>query len=515
MFILKNQNTLKLFNFKNFIQFLVLSIPALLITGPFLPDLFLTLSSISFFIYLFLNRNLKYLNNKVFYLFLFFFCICVFSSIFSDYQSRSIITSLAYIRFGLFIFVVKFLIDENEHFINNLSNILFFIFIIFLLDSIFQKFSGTNIFGIEKPYGRVSSFFGDDIKLGGYITRFTPLLIATTIYLNSSRLKIISILLISIILSFISGERTSFFMLLIFLVGFLLYFDVKIKLKIYLLLILSLFFISVTSINEEIRIRILKTTINQINFKGEEPFFKTIKNSSGDLIVEHRDTTFFPRVYHMYFETAFKIFKDNILFGSGPRTYKYKSKEDEYYTVSDHAGWIIFYNIHKEKILKKLITVHKNDIQKISQHKKYKELVNNKNLINKEEYKDWLKSKNISSLDFDERIKDKIWLKNHGLLDKNYEGFTNISGVNSHPHNTYLQLLSETGLVGFFFILSFWVICIYKFFSNTHLYYKCLILGIVINLFPFMFTGNFFNNWLSILYFYPLGFLISKREYNF
>ena len=43
------------------------------------------------------------------------------------------------------------------------------------------------------------------------------------------------------------------------------------------------------------------------------------------------------------------------------------------------------------------------------------------------------------------------------------------------------------------------------------LFYKCLMLGFIINFFPFFFSGNFFNNWLSILYFYPLGFLLKIK----
>ena len=33
---------------------------------------------------------------------------------------------------------------------------------------------------------------------------------------------------------------------------------------------------------------------------------------------------------------------------------------------------------------------------------------------------------------------------------------------------------------------------------------------IFINLFPFSPSGSFFNNWLSIIYFLPLGFYINK-----
>lgn len=92
----------------------------------------------------------------------------------------------------------------------------------------------------------------------------------------------------------------------------------------------------------------------------------------------------------------------------------------------------------------------------------------------------------------------------------------------SHPHNIYLELLSETGVVGFGFIFSLLLCLIY--FSLKHLYLKffykqiifkdyeiCYLACFLINLWPLTPTGSFFNNWLSILYFLPLGFFISSK----
>lgn len=61
------QHYLKHFNFENYLQFLVLSIPVLLIAGLFLPDLFLTLSLFSFLIFLVIKKKLSYLNYRILY----------------------------------------------------------------------------------------------------------------------------------------------------------------------------------------------------------------------------------------------------------------------------------------------------------------------------------------------------------------------------------------------------------------------------------------------------------------
>ena len=110
---------------------------------------------------------------------------------------------------------------------------------------------------------------------------------------------------------------------------------------------------------------------------------------------------------------------------------------------------------------------------------------------------------------------------------KKYLNNRNLYECSSHPHNTYLEILIETGIIGFVFILSLFFFLVYNLIKNLFLKIKknneftfsnfevALLTCFVISLFPFLPTGSFFNNYLSIIYFLPAGiFLWFKNNKN-
>jgi len=126
----------------------------------------------------------------------------------------------------------------------------------------------------------------------------------------------------------------------------------------------------------------------------------------------------------------------------------------------------------------------------------------------------------------------KMYLDNKifGVGVKNFRNFCDDPkyekselSCSTHPHNTYFQLLAETGIIGFgFLILVLIYFCRYvlkhlslrikskKFYFSD--YEICLLSGIAIYIWPFAPNGNFFNNWLSICMILNLPFLLRSRK---
>ncbi len=91
----------------------------------------------------------------------------------------------------------------------------------------------------------------------------------------------------------------------------------------------------------------------------------------------------------------------------------------------------------------------------------------------------------------------------------------------THPHNTYLQILAETGVMGFAFLILILVYMITN--ISKHLYAKivkdralltdyqvCLMCCFFISIWPFFPTQNLFNNWINIIYYLPVGFYLQS-----
>lgn len=392
-------------------SYIIVILPVLFITGSFLPDLAVVICSICFLINCFKNKNYFYFRNKFFYFFLLFYFYLIFSSIQSSNIPHSLHSSLFFFRLILFSLCVWHLLEVNSEFIlNKLFYVLGFVFILLLIDGTYQYYNKYNIFGFELINKRVSSFFGSELIMGSFLSRIYPIFIGLHFFLNNNKKLfgksdfIFYFIIISVCyLILISGERTSFFY---FTLSFLFLSIINFfNIKKYLFII---FFILVV-------ILLNKSAYTQIYTSAYKQIY-----------IDQKRISFFSKVHEEHYESALRMFKDNIFFGAGPRSFRLLCNEKKY-KVSENS-------------------------------------------------------------------------------------------CTTHPHNTYIQLLAETGLIGFgfiFFVFMHIVFISIKIFfkknkiNNRFISFKCSLLAMfLISLWPLAPSGNLFHNWLLILYFYPVGFYL-------
>ena len=408
--------------------------PLLLSISIFIADLFASITALIIIVLLFSKENKKQfsqIKSQLFFFLIFYFIILI-SLLFSISYEKSFLPSFFYFRYILFAVGIYYLFKKYTFFTNIFFYSLIFTFSIITFDSIIQYILGYNILGFTTgvdPTPFITSFFNDEKKLGSYLVRLLPLFLSLFYFFNLKKFTPYTIFVIGFII-FLSSERTAFFLYL----NILFFYFLLIKNKIKFLVITSLIIFITFTFNEKLKYKYLDYTLQQLGFIETE-WNQNYNGIKRYFSKEHEDLSL----------TAFTIFKDNYLNGSGIKTF---------YKIC---------NLYK----------------------------------------------------YNEEKKDMNYL---GYLNRN-----NKITCSTHPHNTYLQILSEIGIFGFFMIFFFFVKTLYenikilifsKKLSNIEMSYYFLNLGIIINLFPFIPSGNFFNNWLSLIMFYPLGYWLFINQEN-
>ena len=142
-------------------------------------------------------------------------------SINSNYILLSHESSLFYFRYGFFELSTWYILDKAPLTLNFLFYAILLCFIILFIDSIFQFITGFNLLGFPYTEERISSFFREEKVMGGYLSRIVPIFFAITLFLFGNSYKnhfFLNILLLSlIVIIFLSGERSAFFIYLLFM----------------------------------------------------------------------------------------------------------------------------------------------------------------------------------------------------------------------------------------------------------------------------------------------------------
>ncbi len=404
--------------FLNLSSFLIYLYPISLIFSPFLTNTIIFLIGIYGLIN-FKSFDFKSLIKNQFIIFFFIFWILVsLRSLFTEHIFFSLKSSFLFIKYLFFILGFLFIIKYNKNFLKNFTKVFLFVFLIVIFDAFLQFVYGSNLIGYSAAQienQRISGFFGDELILGSYIVRFSFLIIAL-ILLTNLKIKNIYIfffIILSFLAALISGERTALALSIMSIIFFIILTNlINFKLKISLLIIISLIVTGLFKFNDKIKHR-MNMTVRDIA-------------SSEHILM-------FSEGHGSHFKTAFNLFEDNKIFGQGANIFRKKCSNEKF--------------------------------------------------------------------------------------------FVGPYGCSTHPHNMYLQLLAETGLLGFIFLfLIFLKIVIY---SLKHFYIKyfkrknylseyeiALLTCMLINFWPILQTGNFFSSSFGNIAIIPIIFLFLSDKFN-
>ena len=408
--------------------------PLLLLIGPLVAEAFLTLSLIFFLFFVIKEKRSLFYKNRFLIFFSLFYLSTLYSTLSNFYSFDMVVNGIFYFRIPLFAFSIWFILDRFNFFNKKIIFLYVILLFVIIFDSLLQYYYGKNLFGNEILVGRVSSFFGEELILGGFMLRTLPIFLIYLIMndsLNDKKSGIFYAILISFVclVIYLSGERSSFALLILFLVT--IFFSIK-YFKKFITIIILVFLILSTALQykntTDPASRMFKKTYNQILGIGTKNISQDKKNFFDKMYI-------FSPEHHVHYVLSLKIFKDHILFGTGTKGFRY--------------------------------------------------LCRNKIYI----------------------------LKNN-------------EGCSTHPHNTYIQILVSNGILGFSFLILAFIYTIKEIFisrrkilssskfDKNEVSKLIAISAIFINIWPLSPSGNFFNNWLSMFYFYPIGLYLYFKHKN-
>ena len=163
--------------------------------------------------------------------------------------------------------------------------------------------------------GRYSSLFGTELIAGGFLARFIFLGIIFILFISDIKKKynaylLFFYLILNISAIFLSGERTSFFILIMNILIFSFYLKIFRKIIFILLLIAPILGIIFVKINPDAKVRMFEVTKSEL--------------------FENNKINIFTKVYQAHYTVAFNMFKDRPLIGHGVKSFREACKETRY-----------------------------------------------------------------------------------------------------------------------------------------------------------------------------------------
>ncbi len=485
----------------------------------------LSLIGISFYsIYFIFKKKIYYeFKNKILLTVISFWIYLIFISIFIHGGEKEILKSISYVRFIFLFFSLVFIFPKLNF---NISKILLFYFLIaliFSLDIIFQYIFGFNTFGFKcgmvDPSGnclRLSGFFDEELVAGSFILIFGTISLIYFLKEKKNLNFFIFFLIFFSIVIFLTGDRNPFLSIIfIFIANILL--NNQIRIKVAKIFFIFIFFVTLfIFLSDSLRTRYVSNTYHIFTTSelSEETFNWSINHTRNQInFLEERGLK--KKVqYQEWKKKTSGITLNNLLkknFEVLGINYYITQTEELLYLI-DEKDFVKKYQ--NPLLLDKLKTKLKIETKRRENVLRVKLIRKNNNTSNKW-YNFFLDSQYGAHYLMALSIFNENPLFGKGIKSfrdvcrdhQNINSLSAISGCSTHPHNSHLEILSETGLLGYSIFLILILNCLIilfkkKYFNKGYLVFIIFIL--ISYIFPlkpsgsFFSTFNSFNFWLCI-----------------
>ncbi len=294
-----------------------------ILTGPFLSDTLLILIGL-FSTYYYRKSFFFYLKNNLFFFPFFGLLVCfLITSLFAQSPLTSIAYSLAYSRYVIFIYAVFAILLNHETILNRLHKLIFLLIFFIFINIFLQDFIGQDLFGNKPIFDyRLSSFFKEELIMGKITMGLLIIYLTTYYYVNKElfNYSVIIIFTLSLYIILMSGERVALFNLLLCLsIYFLLLIKNNFKKALKLIFSLIAFLFIFLSLNEDVKNRVIFTTLDHITSPN------SLKNQNS--IVPFR---VFNDEHEALYNVAIENFKNNPFTGSGVGSFRHFCQKYSY-----------------------------------------------------------------------------------------------------------------------------------------------------------------------------------------
>ena len=327
------------FDFRNLLNILIYLLPISFILGNYIININLLLI-IFFGLLIYQNKLFEIRKTKEFIILFLFFAILLTSS-FIEYvfgeQKSDLVKSILFLRFFIFILVVKCHLQfQNFNYIIFLK-VCFFATLIISLDIILQYSSGSNVLGYTSGVYN-SSFFKSEAIAGGYIQRFGifGLLSIPILFQSQKKLRILFFttypMLLTVAIIF-SGNRMPLIMFL-FSLFLIIFFQNKrkkilISTLLFVVVLSSIIIKNVDALNERFNsfragipnvsqmVREIKNDYNELSIYKGQYFHHTpaFKNKNYTKYAFHTG-------HFQHYVTSSKLFLSDPIIGRGIKSFR-------------------------------------------------------------------------------------------------------------------------------------------------------------------------------------------------